>query len=209
MSCHYPCGHVDLAETVQCAVDMALNFVSFQHTHPAVGSQTSQDLTIKDNQYQHVAICRLPRPSSPGTPPAVCEATPFSELAHPERVPSPVPTSFIMQGMNLLPVCLTLKSVTATLLGTFSWVLFPGFVQGHGLVELPYSSCPGRADTAVIRICESCGSAMTRELCTQVCQRACCTQLRAFTGLGTMRCLRPAPPVQAAAPCFLVSVLRH
>lgn len=40
---------------------------------------------------------RVPRPSSPGTPPAVSEATPFSEML-PERPATPSPTSFIMQG---------------------------------------------------------------------------------------------------------------
>ena len=40
---------------------------------------------------------RVPRPSSPGTPPAVTEATPFSEML-PERPATPSPTSFIMQG---------------------------------------------------------------------------------------------------------------
>jgi hypothetical protein len=39
---------------------------------------------------------RVPRPSSPGTPPAISEATPFSEML-PERPVASSPTS-IMQG---------------------------------------------------------------------------------------------------------------
>ena len=45
----------------------------------------------------HCAVCRAPRPSSPGTPPAVSEASLFAPLSL-ERPAAPPPSSFLMQG---------------------------------------------------------------------------------------------------------------
>lgn len=64
---------------------------------------------IRPEPFTH---CRVPRPSSPGTPPAVCEATPFSETLHPVHVSAPPAASFIMQGKHW-PYMLYLQPVSA------------------------------------------------------------------------------------------------
>ena len=45
----------------------------------------------------HCAVCRAPRPSSPGTPPAISEASPFAPLSL-DRPAAPPPSTFLMQG---------------------------------------------------------------------------------------------------------------
>ena len=76
---------------------MALRRQLQSYQHP--GSIDAHKLATEyANDLYCAAIRRVPRPSSPGTPPAVCEATPFFEQPHSERAPAPGPASFIMQG---------------------------------------------------------------------------------------------------------------